>query len=90
MNYYYYTRTTWVSRYQKGKTSLDLREARDGGVLGYSGISWTISTISMFTRLMCKALILRGGHGYIGPARSGHRRRQYSTFAPSRTHAPRN
>jgi len=24
--------TTWVSRYQKGKTSLDLNEARDGGV----------------------------------------------------------
>ena len=25
--------TTWVSRYQKGKTSLDLNEARDDGVL---------------------------------------------------------
>ena len=25
-------RTTWVSRYQKGETSLDLNEARDGGV----------------------------------------------------------
>ena len=24
----------WVSRYQKGKTSLDLNEARDDGVLG--------------------------------------------------------
>jgi len=35
-------RTTWVSRYQKGKTSLDLNEARDDGVLGCSGISWTI------------------------------------------------
>ena len=34
--------TTWVSRYQKGKTSLDLNEARDGGVLGCSGISWII------------------------------------------------
>ena len=31
-------RTTWVSLYQKGKTSLDLNEAWDGGV---SGISWT-------------------------------------------------
>ena len=49
-NYYYYyypfnglfSRTTWVSRYQKGKTSLDLNEARDDGVLGCSGISWTI------------------------------------------------
>jgi len=38
---YYYThstvsfsRTTWISRYQKGKTSLDLNEARDDEVLG--------------------------------------------------------
>jgi len=28
-------RTTWVSRYQKGKTSLDLIEARDDGVWGW-------------------------------------------------------
>ena len=28
-------RTTWVSRYQKGKTSLDLNEARDDGILGW-------------------------------------------------------
>jgi len=27
--------TTWVSRYQKGNTSLDLSEARDDGVLGW-------------------------------------------------------
>ena len=27
--------TTWVSWYQKGKTSLDLKEARDYGVLGW-------------------------------------------------------
>ena len=47
--YYYYTRLTasfpgkpWVSWYQKDKTSLDLNEARDSGVLGCSGISWTI------------------------------------------------
>jgi len=33
--------TTWISRYQKGKTSLDLNEARCDGVLGCSGISWT-------------------------------------------------
>jgi len=42
----HYTRltawTTWVSQYQKGKTSLDLNEARDDGVWGGSGISWTI------------------------------------------------
>ena len=31
-----------VSRYQNGKSSLDLNEARDDGVLGCSGISWTI------------------------------------------------
>ena len=29
------TGTTWVSRYQKGKTSLELNEARDYGVLGW-------------------------------------------------------
>jgi len=44
--YYYYnglfSTTTWVSQYQKGKTGLDLSEARDDGVLGCSGISWTI------------------------------------------------
>jgi len=34
--------TTWVSRCQKGKTSLDLNEARDNGILGCSGISWTV------------------------------------------------
>jgi len=34
--------TTWISLYQKGKTSLDLNEARDHGVLGYGGISWTL------------------------------------------------
>jgi len=39
-----FSRTTWVSRYQKGKTSdlNDLNEARDDVVLGCSGISWTI------------------------------------------------
>ena len=47
--YYYYTtrltassRIIWISWYQKGKTSLDLNQTRDGGVLGCSGISWTI------------------------------------------------
>ena len=37
-----FSRTTWVSRHQKGKTSLDFYEARDDGVLGCSGISWAI------------------------------------------------
>jgi len=36
------SQTTWVSRYQKGKISLDLNKARYNGVLGCSGISWTI------------------------------------------------
>ena len=33
-----FCRTTWESRYQKGQTNLDLSD----GVLGCSGISWTI------------------------------------------------
>jgi len=33
---------TGVSRYQKGKTSLDLNEATDDGVLRCGGISWTV------------------------------------------------
>ena len=47
--YYYYTCLAAsfpgqpsVSRYQKGKTSLNLYQARNGEVLGCSGISWTI------------------------------------------------
>jgi len=36
------SRTTCVSWYQKGKTSPDLNQARNDGVLGCSGISWTI------------------------------------------------
>jgi len=38
----FFSRTTWISRYQKSKTSLNLHETRDVGVLGCSGISWTI------------------------------------------------
>ena len=30
-----FSRITWVSRYQEGKTSVDLNEARDVGVLGW-------------------------------------------------------
>jgi len=37
-----FSRTTWISRYQKGKISLDLNESRDDVVLGCSGICWTI------------------------------------------------
>ena len=31
-----FSRTTWVSRHHKGKTSLDLHEARDDGIMGCS------------------------------------------------------
>jgi len=37
-----FSRTTWGSWYQKGKTSLDFNEAKNGEVLGCSGIGWTI------------------------------------------------
>ena len=37
-----FSRTTWVSRFQKGKTSLDLNEAREDGAWDGSGITWTI------------------------------------------------
>ena len=37
-----FSRTTWLSRYQKGKTSLDLNEARYYGDCDGSGVSWTI------------------------------------------------
>ena len=30
-----FSRTTWISRYQKGKTSLDVNEAKDDGDLGW-------------------------------------------------------
>jgi len=30
-----FSRTTWVSQYQKGTTSLDLNEARDNGIWGW-------------------------------------------------------
>ena len=30
-----FSRTTWVSQYKKGKTSLDVNEARDDGVWGW-------------------------------------------------------
>ena len=39
-----FSRTTGVSQYQKGKTSLDLNEARDDGVLGRQSTEGTISS----------------------------------------------
>jgi len=59
-----FSRTTWVSQYQKGKTSLALNKARDNGGLECNGISWTIckqsapcsrqktTTLSFFTGWM--------------------------------------
>jgi len=44
-----FSRASWVSHYQKGKTSLDLNEARDDGV-GFwdgSGISSTICKLHL-------------------------------------------
>ena len=32
----------WISRYEKGKTSVDSNEARNDGVWGCSGIRWTL------------------------------------------------
>jgi len=37
-----FSRATWVSRHQKGRTKLDFTEARDDGWQTGSGISWTI------------------------------------------------
>ena len=37
-----FSTTTWVSRYQKGKTSPHVNKARDDVVWDGSGISWTI------------------------------------------------
>ena len=42
-----FSRTAWVSQYQKGKTSLDLNEAKDDGVWGSSGISWTANNLHL-------------------------------------------
>jgi len=38
LNNGFFSRTTWVTQYQKGKSSLDLNEARDDGFWGGSGI----------------------------------------------------
>jgi len=44
-----FSRTTWVSRYQKGKPSLGLNEARDDGVWGWQ---WQLTfTIKLYRNL---------------------------------------
>ena len=57
-------RTTWVSRYEKGKTSLDLNEAEDNWVLGSSAISQTICKQSapqeqIVPNYRCVVLVIR-------------------------------
>ena len=46
------SRTTWVSRYQKGKTSMDLNQARDDGVWEWQSdhmldTSWTTCNLHL-------------------------------------------
>jgi len=49
-----FSRATWVRQYPIGKTSLDLNEARDDGILRCSGISWTICKQSAFEALLSR------------------------------------
>jgi len=57
-----FSSTTLISRYQKGKTSLDLNDARGDGVLGCSGISWTICKQSA---LRCRQITTPAPHDSI-------------------------
>jgi len=61
-----FSRTTWVSQYQKGKTSLDLNEARDDILMLYkishNGIK-TIKTGTKPNKLSLTMCILIGGDG---------------------------
>jgi len=57
-----FSRTTWVSRYQKGKTHLDLNEARDDGVLSraFQFAIWFDSLCkSIWINLFCKKSAFR-------------------------------
>ena len=47
-----FSRTTWVSQYEMGKTSLDLNEARDDGFFWCSDISWSIYICKQFALLL--------------------------------------
>ena len=51
-----FSRTTGVRQYQKGKTSLDLNQARDYRVLGCSGIRWTICNVPVTISINAIAL----------------------------------
>jgi len=70
-----FSRTTWVSSYQKGKTSLDLNETKDDEALGCSGISWTICKQSAprsrdITTPTPHHSILQAGCSSLGPTNS--------------------
>ena len=56
-----FSRTTWVHRYQKGKTSLDLNEARDDGVLGCSG-PYANTSLQADNHNNTSSLNLQAGH----------------------------
>ena len=71
-----FSRTTWVSRYQKGKNALDLNEARDDGDGG--GISWTIGKQSVprsrqITTPTPHHSIFTGGMFFVTPNRRKYR-----------------
>ena len=74
-----FSRTTWVSRSQKGKTSLDLNETRDDGVWGCSGISWTICKQSA---PRCRQITTPTPHHSVLQARCSSWRRTSSAKAP--------
>jgi len=74
-----FSRTTWVSRYQKSKTSQDLSETRDDGVLGWQWhqlnhmqtASTSLQTDTRtntsslnFLRAGCQWCIAKNGGGY--------------------------
>ena len=59
-----FSRTTWVSRFQRGKTSLDFNEASDDGVLGCSALTLLVGWQEGHPA--CKTLSWRG---YLSGAR---------------------
>jgi len=66
-----FSRTTWISRCQKGKTSRDLNEARDDGVLGWEwyqldynnctslqGDNYTNTSPLIFLQARCSSILM--------------------------------
>ena len=62
-----FSRTTWVSRYQKRKYSLDLNEARGVGILGCSGISWAICKSAPRSRQITHCSVFTGRMLFLTP-----------------------